>query len=244
VRGNELVCASYTNGAVVAYIPSQEWDCQRGAMRNPRLLGFFGQQVYRPLSTCVSSDGTIWSVGPAGWGSAGGGIGSISPSGGKAETVAFPDVPLRILPLPRNRLLVCSDSLFRWWDGTANTEIAVARLPVRCVDACLVEEEPSSTVVLAAASELLVADVSIPGTLRIIRRYSSPVPCDRVLARPGRLIICGGKGFAEFDLATGTAIHFCETPPGSRWAIALTGEAVYFSVGSHLMKAVLPRQDR
>lgn len=240
VRGAELICASYTSGALVAYRPDSSWDCERGAMRNPRFLGFMGQQVYRPLSTSVSDDDGIWSVGPAGWGSVGGGIGRYDSDNKQMKTTALEDVPHTVLPLPDNQLLVCSDSLIRWWDATTNKPSSIVKLPFRCIDACMSGLGPGSVLMISGTHDLLVADVTRGGTARIVKTISLPFACARVIEWNGRIIVGGESGFATVDLTNGGIIHFCSSPLGSRWACAVTSGSVYFARGGHLMKAPLP----
>lgn len=240
VRRGELICASYTNGAVVGYDPARPWDCEGGAMKNPRFLGFLGQQVYRPLSTCVTEDGRIWSVGPAGWGSVGGGIGVCNPEVNSMETTPLPDVPHTLLSLRAHRLLVCSDSLLRWWDTVTNTQVAAATLHFDCVDACRSGVDSGSVLVLADRRTLLMVDTDSPGSYRIVKTVSLPFGCSRLLEACNWAILGGEKGLLAVDVVSGQIIHFCRTPIGSRWAFALEGPSVFFSNGAHLMKATLP----
>jgi hypothetical protein len=241
VRGAELICASYTSGALVAYDPAGPWDCERGAMKNPRFLGFLGQQVYRPLSTCVSDDGTLWSVGPAGWGSVGGGIGRCDPDQKRITTTALEDIPHSILPLPGNRLLVCSDSLIRWWDAETDGLLAESKLTFRAVDACRSGRGADSVLLATGNGELIVVDVSRSGVIQLLKKINLPLPCSRVLAWDNRIVVGGEKGFATVDLMAGKVEQFCNSPLGSRWACTLAAGSVYFAKGSHLMKVPLPK---
>ena len=240
VRGNELICASYTNGAMVGYDPAQPWSCERGAMKNPRFLGFLGQQVYRPLSTCVTEDGKIWSVGPAGWGSAGGGIAVCDPDRNSVESFPLADVPHSIVLLGVHRLLVWSESLVRWWDGANNRMFASSVLPFRSIDACRWGGDSACVIVIADSTTLLLMDVQAPGRYTIRRRVSLPFPCARVLVARDRAIVGGEEGFLAVDPVSGLMSHFCGTPLGSRWAFAIDDSSIYFGHGAHLMKAPLP----
>ncbi len=240
VRGPDLICASYTNGAIVAYDPARPWQCERDAMVNPRFLGFLGQRVYRPVSTCVAEDGKIWSVGPAGWGSTGGGIASVDPETGRVESTALPEAPCDVLPLAGNRLLACSGGLLRWWDSSRNTEIAQGSPPLPLTSATLVEAGPPGRVLFAGAGELVLGCADEPGRVEPLKRFPAPVPCARALVWKGRAVIGGSAGFAVVDLESGAAAHFCSTPLGHRWAFTIAADAVYFHQGPHLMTAPLP----
>ena len=240
VRGDELICASYTNGAVVAYAPARSWECERGAMVNPRLLGFYGQQVYRPFSTCVAQDGTIWSVGPAGWGSTGGGIGCIDPEKPSVEAFSVAEVPHSVLPLGDNRLLVCSDSLLRWWDTRAKVEVANVTIPFRCRDACVRGGGGREVAVLADTDRVLILDLSTSGRYQVTRSFTTPFSCSRILADGDRIVAGGSGGFVAIDLRTGRQDHFCSTPIGSRWACVVASGSLYFGSGGRLMRCALP----
>jgi hypothetical protein len=240
VRGRELVCASYTNGAIVVYDPASPWDCERGAMKNPRFIGFLGQKVYRPFSTCISEDGRIWSVGPTGWGSVGGGIGRCDPESKEIQTTALGEVPHSVLPLRENKLIVCSDSLVRWWDATTNKPLSDVKLAFQCLDACLSGPGPGSLLMLSASRELLLVDVSSPGRTRVIKTIKLGLPCSRVINWSGLIVVGGEKGFGTVDLSSGAVNHFCSTPLGSRWAFTAASGSVYFGSGGHLMRARLP----
>jgi hypothetical protein len=240
IRQDELICASYINGAMVAYSPNKPWQCERGDMVNPRLLGFLGQRVYRPFSTCVSEDGKVWSVGSAGWGTTGGGVAFIDPVTHQTEATALPEAPVDVLPLSGNRLLLCSSGRLRWWDGTVNEEIAQAAPPVPLVSATLMEADPPSRILMASAQELVVVKANQPGQVVVLARHTSPIPCDRALVWKEQAVVGGSQGLATVDLQTGEAQHFCSTPLAFRGAFVVAGEAVFFSAGGHLMTVPLP----
>jgi hypothetical protein len=238
---DELITASYTNGAVVAYNPKKPWKAQIGKMINPRRVGFLGQRVYRPLSICVAEGGKIWAVGPAGWGTTGGGIAWIDPRTGKTEATPLPDGPQDIVPLPGNRLLFLSAGRLRWWDGTTNREIASALPPGAFVSIEPLEPGRIGTRFLCAtANELLIVSAGTPGKADVEKRIPSPIPCARALVYDGQAIVGGVQGFAVVDLQTGTTDHFCSTPLGLRWAFVVAQGAVYFHSGPQLRKAPLP----
>jgi hypothetical protein len=112
-RGEELVCASYTNGAVVAYDPFRKWDSSPNNMTNPRPLGFLGRYVYRPTDICVDDGGDLWAVGPAGWGTLGGGVAKLSYSTKELRSHNFKDIPHSLVQVTPNILALCSDTLMR-----------------------------------------------------------------------------------------------------------------------------------
>lgn len=238
----ELVCASYTNGAMVSYNPKKPWKAEIGKMENPRRLGFLGQRVYRPLSTCVSEDGRVWSVGPAGWGTTGGGIAWIDPITLKTESTPLPGDAQDILPLSKNRLLVTSNGLLRWWDSATNKEIAQVAPPIPVNSATLLESGNPARILLASTNELLIVTAEEPGKVEILQRFASPISCSRALVYKKKAVVGGSQGFATVDLATGAARHFCTTPLGHRWAFAVTEGAVFFHNGPRLMTAPLPEE--
>src|SRR3990172_8727232 len=241
VRGPELICASYTNGAIVAYDPAKPWECEVGRMINPRRIGFLGQRGYRPLNTCVADDGKVWSVGPAGWGTTGGGVAYADPVELRTEATALPEAPHDVVPLSGNRLLVCSSGLLRWWDATGNRELAQAPSPFPLVSATLIDKGPPGRVLLASGQDLAVCCADATGRIAIQARHPSPVPCARALVWNGRAVVGGASGFAVVDLQTGAARHFCHTPLGHRWAYTIAADAVFFHSGKHLMTAAIPK---
>jgi hypothetical protein len=236
----ELITASYTNGAIVAYDPKKPWKAEIGKMINPRRVGFLGQYVYRPMSICVSEDGRVWAVGPAGWGTTGNGIAWIDPVTGKTEATQLPDYASDILPLPGNRLLTVGSGRLRWWDGTKNQEIAACTPPAPFTSAVLLEPGHSSRILFSSEGELLIGSADTSGQLTIEKRFPCPVPCTRVLPYQGEAVIGGPKGFAVVNLKTGASQTFCSTPIGHRWAFAVTEGAVFFNSGAELMTAPLP----
>jgi hypothetical protein len=238
---DELICASYTNGAVVGYNPKKPWKSEVGNWVNPRRIGFFGQQVYRPLSICVAEDGKIWGVGPAGWGTSGAGVAWIDGKTGKTESAPLPESPNDIVALPGNRLLLCGNRLLRWWDGTANKELASAPPPAPLVSAEPLEAGKIGTRFLfATTNELLVVSTAEPGKVTVEKRFPTPIPCVRALVDNGKAVVGGPQGFATVDLQTGASEHFCSAPLGHRWAFVVAGGAVYFHNGPKLLTAPLP----
>ncbi len=236
-RGHELICASYTNGALVAYDPQRPWDCETGRMTNPRLLGFLGQQVYRPYNTCVDEQGRIWSVGPAGWGSTGGGVAYLDPRTGQGASTALTEAPIDVVPLGGDQLLVCHPRWLRWWQGATNAESAHLDTPLTLVSATGLDGE---RVLLASRGEVWVVRATLPGHLETLCRHPSPLPLTRALVWKGQAVIGGPDGFAVLDLETGKSQIFCNTPLGSRLAFALAGGKVFFHQGTHLRCTSLP----
>jgi len=241
VCGPELICASYTNGAIVAYDPAKPWECEVGRMINPRRIGFLGQRVYRPYNTCVAEDGKVWSVGPAGWGTTGGGVAYADPVALRTDATALPEAPHDVVPLLGNRLLVCCSGLLRWWDGIGNRELAQAPSPFPLASATLIDKGPPGRVLLASAQELAVCCADEAGRIEILAKHPSPVPCARALVWNGRAVVGGEGGFAVVDLQTGAARPFCHTPLGHRWAYTIAADAVFFHSGTHLMTAAIPK---
>ena len=239
VSEDDLILANYTNGAMVAYTPAEPWSCEMGQMVNPRRLSFLGQRVYRPYSTCVADDGTIWSVGAAGWGSTGGGIAWIDKRSGETGAVALPEAPVNALALPDNRILSCHSERLRWWDGASKRELADCEPPVHLVSADSLGED--GLVLLASATEILVLSIDTPGSVRIKRRFESPIPCVRALAWNGYAVVGGPQGFALVDAVTGVSDSFCEIPLGSRWAFVIVAGRVFFHRETHLMSVALPK---
>jgi hypothetical protein len=199
--------------------------------------------VYRPYSTCVASDGKVWSVGPAGWGSTGAGVAFVDPESGTSASTRLPAAPHDVLPLSGNRLLVCGADKIRWWDGTTNEQIAEKLPPLPLVSGSLLPGNTPDRVLLAARDKLAVASVEEPGRVDIEREFACPIPCLRALALPGRAVVGGPQGFAVIDLVTGVADHFCSTPLGQRWAYTIAGEAVFFARGTRLMTVTLPGKE-
>ena len=240
VSEEDLILANYTNGAMVAYAPSKPWSCETGQMTNPRRLGFLGQRVYRPYSTCIATDGKIWSVGAAGWGSTGGGIAWMDKKSGETDSVTLPEAPVNVLALPDNRILSCSTAWLRWWDGASKQELAKCEPPVPLVSADRFSD--GVLALLASDAELLIASVDTPRSVQIKRRFASPIPCTRALAWKGYAVVGGSEGFALVDTATGTSDLFCKTPLGSRWAFVIAAGRVYFHRETHLMSVALPNR--
>ena len=242
VRGSELICASYTNGAVVAYTPGRPWECEPGAMVNPRFLGFYGQQLYRPYSSCVMPDGSFWSVGPAGWGSTGGGVGRVSGPDDGIAVVPLSDVPHTVLPLSRDILLVGTDSLLLWWDARANREMARRATGVKSLDMCLVAAGSPQIALLSEGKMLVFLRLEEAGRCEVQKEIPLPFSGVRVLSIDGRLIVGGSDGFASVDPASGLVTHFCSTPLRSRWACVVAAGSVYFGAGARLMRSPLPQR--
>jgi hypothetical protein len=158
----------------------------------------------------------------------------------RTEATALPEAPSDVVPLAGNRLLVCSGGLLRWWDGTRNTEIGQAAPPVPLASATLFEMGPPGRVLFAGANELVIGCVDEPGQIQILRRFPIPLPCTRALLWQGNAVVGGASGFATVDLTTGSAVHFCSTPLGHRWAFTVAAGAVHFHRGTHLLTAAIP----
>jgi hypothetical protein len=241
IRKNELVCASYTNGAIVLYDPHKPWKCELKKMVNPHFAGFLGQLVYRPFRTVVDEQGKIWSAGAAGWGTTGGGVAYIDPDTGKTESTALGDLPWDTILIPGNRLLLCSGSRLRWWDCNTNKILAETATPMTLSYAAVLGNGSSARVFVGGDNNLIEADVDKPGELKIIKHYSSPVPICRVVAYNGMIVVGGANGFAKLDPDTGEWNHFCNHPFEMTFGMAVTDGRVYFHSGTNLMSVALPK---
>lgn len=240
IMGDELLCASYIQGAVVAYDPTKPWDSEPGRMVNPRRIGFFGQQVYRPFGLIVAEDGRIWSVGPAGWGSTGGGIAHMDPTTGKTESVALPEWPWDVIEIPNGRLLICGEEHLRWWDCRGNRQIGEIQPPVAVVTSALVELGPPAKILMASEREIMLVSVGEPGELDVLWKIDSPIQIARILVHEGRAVVAGPDGLAMLNMATKKVTVFCDTPLSNRFGIAVTAGKVFFHNEAHLMAASLP----
>jgi hypothetical protein len=240
VRDSDLICASYTNGAMVRYNPWKPWRCEQDVMVNPSRIGFLGQHVYRPQSTCVTPSKVLFSVGPAGWGTPGGGVARCNPDTRAIDVIPLPDVPHTVLSLRTGLLLVVSDSLVRWWDESANRMLVSAPLPFVSSGACISPSDTSAIAMVTNDRRLVVVDVRNPGMLRTVKEFSLPLRSSRVMTRGSQYVVGGEDGFATVDPATGRVDHFCTEPPGIRFAWSVAGDFLYFGSGGHLMRVQLP----
>jgi len=235
LRGSELVCASYVNGGVVLYDPSRPWDCVSGDQVNPRFVGSFGQYVYRPYACTAASDGRIWGVGAAGWGTTGGGIAWLDPDSGQTASQRLPDTPWMIAELDPSTLLVASEGKLRWWDEKSNRELASCSYPRGIAsDVVLLRGGSLPRVAFCDAAGLHLASLPRPGQLQILADFPCPVPCAKMLWDGTRLIVGGSAGIAELDPTNGKWVVLCNSST-TRWGFAATPEAVYFTSGAQLL---------
>jgi len=240
-RGHELVCASYTNGAIVLYDPAKPWQCDNRAQLNPRFAGCLGQLTYRPLSSVAASDGRVWGVGAAGWGSTGGGVSWLNPDTGATGTTHLDTVPFHVAEVGTKTLLVADGASLRWWDTEHNAEVAHATWPSGAVSAVLMEREPVARIAFCDAARLYVARLPQVGKLELERTAALPFGVARLLWDGKRLIGGGSGGVAEFDPQTGTWLKYSATGPSSQFAFAATEKAVYFTQGPRLFSVERPQ---
>lgn len=239
VSGGELICASYTNGAIVAYDPASPWDCSRGRMTNPRLIGFLGQNVYRPYAMRATPDGRVWAVGPAGWGSTGGGIGCIDPRTRQITTVPLPFEPLEVVPLAAGRLLVAGESRLVWWDAHANKALASGPAPFRVTGAASFPGGISDSILLLGDSVLVVVSCERPGVVSTEASWRIPSQAQRVLVFDETVVVAGRRGISSLDLLTGSVRVLSTIPCEQRWAITVADDWVYYARGPHLLRSPL-----
>jgi hypothetical protein len=242
VRQGELVAASYVKGGVVLYDPAKPWQSGSGQDANPRFVGSFGQYVYRPYAVAAASDGRIWGVGAAGWGTTGGGIAWLDPDSGRTESRRLPDTPWMIAELDPATLLVASEGRLRWWDPKTNRERASVSYPRgRVSDVVLLLAGPRPLIAFCDAAGLHLASLPRPGKLQIVKSFPCPVACAKMLWEGGRLIVGGPNGIAELDLSNGRWLVLSNYTT-TRWAFAATSDAVYFTRGAELLSVPRPRR--
>jgi len=240
VQGGELLCSSYTHGALVAYDPAKPWECSIKARVNPRRLGFFGQQVYRPYSTAVSENGRVWAVGAAGWGSTGAGIAWLAPETGKSHATVLPRAPTDVLALPGNQLLVSDHDRFLWWDGTRDAQIAAAALPFPAAGAILLSSGPPPRVAFCSGQKVAIVALPEPGKLRVEATFDAPIPAAHLAKYSRGVVVGGAKGFASVNVETGQWHHFCDSALGTRYAFVVHDDVVYFTQGASLLSVGIP----
>ena len=227
--GGELICASYTNGAVVAYDPVRPWDCQEGKMVNPRVIGFLGQSLYRPYSICVTDDGIVWAVGPAGWGSTGGGVGRIDLRAKRIVTTPLPYAPVEVVPLSSGRLLLVADSLLTWWDEDSNRPLASSPSRLVLGGASTLSGSLRDTLLLLREKELVVAYCGTPGVVVEVKAIPLPMKGSRVIAAGRKAIVGGEEGIVSVDLQSGEIISLSRIPLVWRWTLTVADGWVYFA---------------
>lgn len=242
VRGRELVCASYINGAVVLYDPAQPWECSNVSRKNPRFPGCLGEFTYRPFACTVTGEGRIWGVGMAGWGLTGGGVSWLEPDTGHTGTARLPDAPHFVTEVVPGTLLLGSESTLRWWDTATNTELAHCAWPHGAMPTAVVMRKgEESELAFCDAQGLHLARIAAPGKLGELRSFPLPVPTLRLIW-DGRRLLAGGTGIAELDPATGQWTKLCATGPASAFAFVATDDAIYFTRGAELL--TVPRTRR
>jgi len=240
LRGGELVCASYVNGAIVLYDPVKAWDCTYENQKNPRFAGYFGSYTYRPFACTADSRGHVWGVGQAGWGITGGGISWIDPATGQQGTARLPGAPYFVSEVTPGTLLLGDEDTLRWWDAATNTELAHCAWPNGKTPAAVVMTDGAEVrLAFCDAQGLHIARLPAPGKLEIERSFPLPVDTTRLLW-DGRRLIAGGTGMAELDPATGKWIKFCALGPDLAFAFVATAEAVYFSRKAELLTVARP----
>lgn len=234
-KGEELLCASYTNGALVAYNPFKNWDCLPGEMNNPRLIGFFGQLVYRPLDICLDKFDNVWAVGPAGWGTNGGGIAKISFQNFKTQSHNFNDIPHSIISLNSSMLVFCSDSIIRWWDVVYDTLIAELTIATPIRSLCQLIENSDTLVFLAERNSIKKVDMSKPGHINILSETHTPISISRIIPNKDEIIFGGSEGIGVLKLKDSIIVKLTPTPLGNRYAFTAIDSTIYFSNKGHLL---------
>lgn len=242
LRGDELVCASYVNGAVVVYDPARPWDCSYERQTNPRVAGCFGQFTYRPCACLTDHRGRVWGVGRAGWGTPGGGISWIDPDTGETGTSRLPDAPYSVSEPHPGTLLLADETNVYWWNTDTNLEQGRCNWPHGQTPAAVVVAiGPVSRIAFADSQGLHLARLPAPGKLEIERSFPRPIEIMRLLW-DGRRLIAGGSGVAELDLESGQWTTLCDAGIGSQFAFVALPDALYFTRGAQLL--AVPRPGR
>jgi len=235
IRGDELICASYTNGAVVAYKPLQNWDCTPTREINPHPLGFLGQQVYRPYEICCDGKGNLWAVGPAGWGTSGGGLARLSYLTNEIRSHSFTEVPHGVISIAPTTLVICSDTLIRWWDTENDSLIAQIALPFHTTSLCQIAGRSDSVMILATQNSLKIVDLYSAGHMKILGEYKTSIPISRIISEGNYAIIGGQKGIGVFDPKLYKYRHLTDEPLSNGFAFAVLDSMVYFTREGHLL---------
>jgi hypothetical protein len=234
-RGDEVICASYTNGAVVAYSPYRSWDCTQDKMNNPHLIGFFGQNVYRPTDICLDNKGDIWAVGPSGWGTAGGGVAKITYSSGNVQSHNFIDVPHSILPISRSMLILASDSLIRWWDVQGDSLIAQSPIPFHSTSLCMILSKEDTVIFLSTIDSIRKVDLQIPGKVNVIVGVKSPIAISRLITDHRNIYFGGNQGIGMVNPQNLATEVLTRQPISNRYAFTIVDSTLFFSNKGHLL---------
>ena len=239
--GDDLVCASYINGAITMYDPSQPWQCNYLSQVNPHFVGCFGQNTYRPYACTVTSDGRIWGVGEAGWGTTGGGISWIDPATGQTGTTALADIPWMISEVSPSTLVMASADQVYWWNEKTNSQLGSCAFPNgSTADSVLLQGGAVPEIAFCDSQGLHVATLPTPGALQVQRTYSCPIDCLKMLCEGDQILVGGSNGIAQLDLRTGKWTMLSSFGPSSRFAFVATADEVYFTQGSKLLEVLRP----
>lgn len=227
-RGDELITASYTNGAVVAYNPFKKWDCRPFAMHNPRLIGFFGQYVYRPLSLCLDNNGGIWGVGPAGWGTTGGGIARIDGQSGRVISHHLEEIPHSIVKMTDDVLLVAGERSVRWWSISGDSLITQTQFPIRISQLCRADVGGQAKFFVSSGKTILIVSADEVGTLTIKDSTSVEFDVSRMIPHRSKIVYAGPKGIGIFSPLTNDHHVITDEGVSLPYAIAASDNTIFF----------------
>ncbi len=231
--GHELLIANYTHGRVYRFDPKKPFVQEPAVGANPRYVGQFDNDIYRPAYMCMGPNRRVWVAGPCGYGIAGHGLGWLDlDSGAKASRRLGGNDVSGLARAGENLIAVAQGGQLVLWNA-ANDRPDGSPLftDVRHV---LVDPKEAGVILLLVGSELQRFNVA---SRSVVHRWPLPAAGLNMLcaSQTDLLTASGSSGVWVLQTSDGRWAQIDTKAPSVRYMVSNAHGDIFYAAGRDLV---------
>ncbi len=230
--GDELLIASYIRGMVYRFDPRKPFVPEPAPNANPKWVGQFDNDIYRPMYMCEWPKGRVWVAGPCGYGIAGHGLGWIDlATGEKAGRRLGGNAVSGLAAADPDHIAVAKGGQLVFWNVKTDQQDGDAMFK----DVRHVLSDGKGKVYALADGELVLIG---PQDRKVVSRWSLPEKGFNLLcaSRDDVVAASGAAGVWGLRLSDGKWSRIDSQGPSVRYLVSDSRGSLFYAVGPDLVE--------